>query len=310
MKTDRTTWNASVLHPLQSWEWGEFRQQMGIDVVRIENWQLTFHAIPYTPWTVGYFPKGPLPNRQMIDTLTKLGKEKHAVYIQLEPDATTGSVPLPASHHPMFTTYTFILDLTKSESELMASMHSKTRYNIKVAQKHGVQIQEDNSDEAFTQYQRLSAETTDRQGFYAHSPRYHRTMWETLKKTNIAHLFTATLNGETLAAWVLFSWNKTIYYPYGASSRNHREAMAPQLLLWEIVKWGKKQGYTSFDLWGAIGPDPDPKDPWYGFHRFKEGFHPTLVKFVGSYDLIISPVLYRLYKTADAIRWSILNRKK
>jgi len=81
-------------------------------------------------------------------------------------------------------------------------------------------------------------------------------------------------------------------------------------MLWEIAKWGKKNGYTSFDLWGAIGPEPDPNDPWYGFHRFKQGFNPTLVEFVGSYDLVIHPLLYQCYKIADTIRWFLLKRKK
>lgn len=306
MKTDRTAWNASVSHPLQSWEWGEFRKTMGVDVTRIENWQLTFHTIPHTPWTIGYFPKGPIPDQKMIETLTTLGKEKHAIYIQLEPNVTTGSVSLPKSHHPMFTKHTFIINLTKSEKELLESMHSKTRYNIKIAQKHNVIVKEDNSPSAFAEYQRLSEETTKRQGFYAHNTTYHKKMWDTLSASGIAHLFTATYNGETLAAWIIFTWNTTMYYPYGASSRNHREVMAPQLLLWELTKWGKGHGYTAFDLWGALGDNPDPKDPWYGFHRFKEGFKPELVEFIGSFDLIIQPLLYQCFKILDSIRWFFL----
>ena len=133
-------------------------------------------------------------------------------------------------------------------------------------------------------------------------------MWEILHPDGIAHLWTATLNGEVLAAWVIFTWEKTLYYPYGASSRQHRETMAPTLLLWEIARWGKRQGYKAFDLWGALGPTPDDHDPWYGFHRFKQGFNPQLVEFVGSFDLVLHPWLYRLYKVADIIRWRMLKK--
>lgn len=306
-------WDNFVNHPLQSWAWGEFRQGMGIDVVRMHHWQISFHPIPHTSWTIGYFPKGPLPDKQMVEELTRLGVQKHAVYIQLEPNSTEGhSVPafptLVPSHHPLFTKHTFILDLTKSESELLAAMHSKTRYNLRVAQRHGVIIKEDNSEEAFEAYLKLNNETTARQGFFAHNATYHKTMWRTLRHAKLAHLFTATYKEKVLATWIIFTFRNAVYYPYGASSRDHREVMAPTLLLWEIAKWAKVHGYVSFDLWGALGPHEtnDTNNPWYGFHRFKQGFNPTVVSYVGSYDLIISPLLYQGYRLADTLRWLFL----
>lgn len=302
-------------HPLQSAAWGTFRQSMGIDVVKIHDWLLTFHKLPFLSFTIGYFPKGPMITQEMTKTLKKLGKEKHAIFIQIEPNILNSlpfkvlSLPyLRFSHHPLFTKYTFMLDLTKTEEELLQSMHPKTRYNLKVAQKHDVVVKEDNSQEAFEAYLKLSEETTNRQGFYAHNETYHRRMWQILHPANIAHLWTASYHGKILAAWILFTWKDTIYYPYGASSREHRETMAPNLLLWEIARWGKSEGYKAFDLWGAIGPDPKENDPWYGFHRFKQGFNPELVEFVGSFDLVLNPLLYRVYTIADTIRWRILKK--
>lgn len=297
-----------VSHPLQTPAWGEFRKAMGMDVVSTHGWFLTFHKIPFTPWTIGYFPKGPKPTKEMIDELRVLGKHKNSIFIQLEPNVTdlrSTIYDLRPSHHPLFTKYTFVLNLTKSEDELLVRMHPKTRYNIKVAQKHGVIITEDNS--AFENYLRLTKETTGRQGFYAHNELYHRTMWRIMHKASIAHLFTATYNKKALCAWIVFVWGDTVYYPYGASSRDHREVMAPTLLLWEIAKWAKAKGFKKFDLWGALGPEPDEHDPWYGFHRFKQGFSPRLVEFTGSYDLIINKPLYFLYTIADRIRWGILH---
>lgn len=323
-KQEIISWNSRAGHPLQSWEWGEFRKAMGIDVVRriwptdhepIEG-QLTFHKIPHTPWTVGYFPKGPAITPDMAADLRKLGMEKNAIFIQLEPDVEAPAFRKPegipylrTAHRPLFTNHTFVLDLSLAESELLNRMHSKTRYNLRVAQKHNVTVREDNSDTAFAQYLALNEETTSRQGFYAHNKTYHQTMWATMRAAGIARLFTATHEGKVLAAWIIFCWNTTIYYPYGTSSRQHREVMAPTLLLWEIARWGKSHGYTSFDLWGALGESPDPNDPWFGFHRFKQGFNPRLVQFAGSFDLIINPALYRLYTFADAVRWFILKKK-
>lgn len=299
-----------MTHPLQTAAWANFRKAMGVDIVKLSEWFISFHRIPYTPFTIGFFPKGPNPTKKLIEELVVLGKQKRALFIQIEPNETTAFNLLPPSHHPLFTKYTFIIDLTKTEEELLSAMHPKTRYNIKVAQKHNVKIQEDNSDVAFETYIKLSKETTNRQGFYAHNETYTRTMWEIMHKAGIATLWTATYEGNVLAAWIIFVHDGVMYYPYGASSREHREVMAPNLLLWELIKWGRQQKLNTFDLWGAIGPDPNPKDPWYGFHRFKAGFSPQLVEFVGSYDLIIQPILYKLYCFADTVRWSILKLLK
>lgn len=303
-------------HPLQTEAWALFRKEMGIQIEHISSGYISFHRIPHTPFTVGYMPKGPMITKTMAQEAIKVGKNHNAIYVQFEPNVTIDDLAkLPIissfrpSHHPLFTKYTFVIDLKKSENELLIAMHPKTRYNIRLAEKHGVTIQEDNSDIAFSEYLRLEQETTERQKFYAHSPLYHKTMWHIMKNAGIAHLFTATYKGETLAAWIIFVHDHVMYYPYGASSRNHREVMAPNLLLWKLVLWGKEHGCRAFDLWGAMGPHPDEHDPWYGFHRFKTGYNPQYVTFIGSYDLVLNPFLYFWYRIADTIRWAILKRK-
>ncbi len=303
----------SPVHPLQTAAWADFRTAMGIATEKISSGYISFHNIPHTAWTIGYMPKGPMITHTMMKEAITAGKKHNAIYIQFEPNILENKESgiknlksIRPSHHPLFTKYTYILDLTKSESDLLAAMHPKTRYNIRLAEKHGVKIQEDNTDIAFSEYLRLEKETTERQKFYAHSPLYHKTMWRIMYDAGIAHLFTATYKGETLAAWILFVYDGVMYYPYGASSRNHREVMAPNLLLWELMKWGKQKQCTTFDLWGAMGPKPDEKDPWYGFHRFKTGYNPKHVTFIGSYDLVLRPFLYQLYRFADAARWTLL----
>ena len=311
------------MHPLQSTKWGEFRKKTGIKVVRFNNLQLTIHPIPYVNYTIGYFPKGPMPNSQMLDELKKIGKNEKCVFIQIEPNIEAsenlkskienlGFVP---SAHPLFTKYNFVLDLNKPEEELLKNLSQKTRYNIRLAQKKGVKIIEDNSDKSFQDYLRLTKETTQRQKFYAHSEKYHRLMWETLKTQNFdtnelsAHLLKATYNRKLLATWIIFVLGDTIYYPYGASSNEHRDVMASNLIMWEAIKFGKKLGLKKFDMWGALGPNPDTKDPWYGFHRFKQGYGGKLIEYIGSFDLVLNERLYLIYKILDKIRWFILKTK-
>ncbi|OGH33529.1 MAG: hypothetical protein A3J69_01260 [Candidatus Levybacteria bacterium RIFCSPHIGHO2_02_FULL_42_12] len=323
----KQAFNAIAPHPLQSFEWGEFRKKTGVEVVRrglmkngklIESFQMTLHSIPHLPFRVGYVPKGTMPTPFMIHELKKIGREKRCIFIQLEPHVTKDikilrdkDSKIVPSAHPLFTKYTFEIDLTKSEDELLKNMHPKTRYNIRVAQKHRVEIREDNSDEAFDEYLRLTGETTKRQGFFAHSQEYHRLMWQTLKtKSDLtAHLLTALYRSKTLVCWILLVFKDTLYYPYGASSSEHKETMASNLMMWEGIKFGKRTGLKTFDMWGALGHDPDKNDPWYGFHRFKEGYGGTLTEFVGNYDLIINPFLYKAYVIADKLRWLFLKLK-
>lgn len=86
--------------------------------------------------------------------------------------------------------------------------------------------------------------------------------------------------------------------------------MASNLIMWEAIKFGKKLNLKYFDMWGALNNPPDEKDPWYGFHKFKEGYGAIHTEFVGSYDLIINPLMYQLYKVADKVRWGLLRIKK
>lgn len=312
-------------HPLQSAMWALFREKNGTKVIKTDKFQVSIHKIPHLPFNIGYFPKGQMPTKEIIEQLKEIGKKEKCIFIQLEPNIESAenlkskikNLGLIPAAHPLFTQYTFILDLTKPEEELLKNMSSKTRYNIKVAQKHDVKIIENNSDKAFEEYLKLTRETTQRQGFFAHTQNYHKLMWETLKpngdKINkdelSAHLFLAKYKDEVLVAWILFVFKDTLYYPYGASSSKNRETMASNLMMWEVIKFGKTLGLLKFDMWGALGPNPDKNDPWYGFHKFKEGYGAKLVEFVGSYDLVINKPLYQIYKVADKLRWIILRLK-
>ena len=318
--------NAVAPHPLQSWEWGDFRQKTGLKVIRlgvftekelIAGYQLTVHPLPAMGYNLIYFPKGPMPDLTMLEALRKVGSQEKAIFVKIEPNIIANPDIKKfllnngcQEGSPMFTRYTFQLDLTKTEDQLLSEMKPKTRYNIRLAQKHGVAVAEDNSPEAFETYLKLITETTRRQRFYAHTLDYQRKMWETMRSADIAHLFVAKYQEQILATYIFFIFNKVLYYPYGASTREHQEVMPTYTLFWEAIKFGKKMGCQTFDMWGSPGPNPDPKDPLYGFHHFKEGFGAKLVEFVGTYDLVINPPLYSLFKIGNSFRWKLLRLRK
>ena len=131
-----------------------------------------------------------------------------------------------------------------------------------------------------------------------------------MKNSGIMKIFHAVYNETVLVSWIVFLFNDRLYYPYGASSNLHREVMASNLMMWEVIKFGQENGAKSFDMWGALGPDPDPKNPWYGFHRFKEGYGAQLMKNFDTYDLVYNQTMYKIFNLANLIRWSGLKLKK
>ncbi len=335
----RKSFNLLAEHPLQSWEWGEFRKKTGIKIERWGIWkkgklketiQVSIHPLGKTGLTVGYFPKGKIPSRDQKLVLKKIAEANNSIFIKLEPKVRKEAVNKKKKNflkrngyvkgRPLFTKYNFVLNLEAEEADLLKSFKSKTRYNIRLAERKGVEVEIDNSDETFETFLSLIKETTKRQGFYAHEEDYYREMWEVLKngkKQMInnhnelkADLIVARYKGEIITAWMLFWFGKTMYYPYGASTRKYREVMANNLVMWEAIKIAKKRGCLYFDMWGALGPKPNPKHPWYGFHRFKAGYQPELVEYMDSYDLVFQPFKYKLFRIIEILRWKWLRLKR
>lgn len=330
---EKDLYNQVVGHPLQSYEWGEFRKQTGVKVERLgffENGvlrnaiQVTFHKVPVLDRYVGYFPKGYAPDENQMAALLQLAQKYRSISIKLEPNVKK---PLESNRddsasiqflrkfqteegRPLFTRYTFELDLTKSEEELLTLQSSKTRYNLNLAKKKGVQIVEDTTAGGLEDYLQILAETTKRQGFYAHTPDYFRQLFDALKDSQMMHIFKAVYEGQILVVWIVFVFNGVLYYPYGASSTAHREVMASNLMMWEVIRFGQSQGCRSFDMWGSLGPDPDPNSPWFGFHRFKKGYGGELVEFIGTFDLVHDYPAYKIYTLAEDWRWKFLRFKK
>ena len=295
-----------MIHPLQTKEWGEFRKEWGNEIIQTKFGLITVHSFPLTPYKIGIFEKGPTPTQEMFSNLKEIGLKNKLIFIKLEPNVEKSNSLVnllsknAVSGKTLFTSTTFQIDLTPSEDELMKSFSSKTRYNIRLAQKHGVKVEINNSDEAFEKYLELTAETNKRQGFYSHTPKYHRLMWKHLKN-KIAHLLTATYKNEIISTWILFTYDKFLYYPYGASTDKHKEVMANNLMMWEAIRFGKNKGLSAFDLWG--------REEGKGFTKFKEGYNPKVIEFLGSWDLIINKPIYYLYRFAEKLRWFLLRLK-
>ena len=304
----------TTVHPLQTPQWAEFRKDWGNEIAQVSGNYLTIHKVPFLG-KIAIFEKGPAPTREMLKELIGYGKQHNLIFIKLEPNAQIGTRQQAlgtrkllrnfgaVAGKTLFTPTTFWIDLTKSEEELLKGFSQKTRYNIRLAERRGVTVTEDNSDKAFEVYLKLTRDTVNRQRFFAHNEKYHRLMWKHLKPAGIARLLTAKYQNRIIAAWILFAYKDFLYYPYGASSSdpNDYRLMPSALLMWEAIKFGKKLNLKTFDLWG--------REPGKGFTKFKEGYNPEVVEFLGTWDLVINKPLYYLYRLAETFRWLILRTK-
>ncbi len=323
LDSERNEYNQLVTHVIQSFEWGEFRKSLGLPLLRYglykngkltKAFQLTLHKIPFFNQYVGYLPKGPLPDKELAQALEQIqhyvftSEGKKLCFIKLEPniEVTTSLFSvhpkfLP-SPKPLFTKYNFLIDLKQSEKKLLENMHPKTRYNIKLAQKKGVVVEERTDDKAFKVYLKLYFDTTKRQHFLGHDENYHYQVWRNLRDAGMARLLIGYYKKSPLSAWMLINFKDTIYYPYGGSATKHKEVMASNLVAWEAIRLGKRLGCKKFDMWGAANSsNPNINDQYFGFHTFKKGYGGKLVEYIGTYDLIFNNPLYFIFTTIDRL---------
>lgn len=209
---------------------------------------------------------------------------------------------------------TVLIDLNPSEEELLARMKQKTRYNIRLAEKKGVVLRVGNLGDLPMLY-KMYAETSVRDGFVIRDEAYYKTVWQ-IFMTNRPQLSTspvpilksqiadyqfpyaepliAEVNNEPIAAIFVFYFAGRAYYVYGMSREVHREKMPNHFLQWEAIKRAKEKGCTIYDLWGA--PEVfDESDSMWGVYRFKEGFGGKVVRTLGAWDFVPSPLWYKIY---------------
>lgn len=306
-------WNELVLQNppksgafLQSWQWGEFQQAVGHAVYRNELRQIIEHNVPFGNryW---YFPRANI-TQALIDE----ARTKKILFIRFEPPEVAPPEVAPQRTIHISPPTTLIINLEKTEDELFTAMHEKTRYNIRLAARKGVNISNPSStDDNFEKFWQLMKMTAERDGFRAHPRAYYQKMLTCLEpKTEnrepscFARLWIASLNNQTLAAGIWIYFGDTVTYLHGASSNEHRDVMAPHLLHWEVMRDAKSRGYRYYDFWGITREQiiENREQSWGGITRFKKGFGGEVVEYPGTYDLPISRLGYTLYKIVRRLR--------
>jgi lipid II:glycine glycyltransferase (peptidoglycan interpeptide bridge formation enzyme) len=187
---------------------------------------------------------------------------------------------------------TLLLDLEASEEELLAAMRQKTRYNIRLAEKKGVEIIVGQAED-FSEFWRLMKKTGVRDGFRLHQPEHYRNL---LNDTALVKLFLARYRGKNIAAGLFCFWGDKVTYLHGASDNEFREVMAPYFLQWSAIRIARQEAYLYYDFYGLDA------EKWPGVTRFKLGFGGRTAEYPGTFDLIYQPGWYRLYNCLRKLR--------
>lgn len=335
---------------LQSWEWGQMQEKLGVPYWRlIEGSESNVQAVALAvnrplPWGKSwtYIPRGPLwensPTSAPVgatvgrltqeaglpaEALAKAGgeilrqiidraKQERAVFIRIEPHTMPGKEWQKAANDVQ-PRHTLVLDLKKTEEELLGEMHQKTRYNIKLAGKKGVTVRFSTDLTDLDHFLRLSTDVHERSAFNYHPEAYYRAMGAALSPAGAFEIAIAKHENDVLAVHLLVYFGDTVTYVHGASSSAKRDFMAPHLLQWESIKRAKERGYKKYDFFGVAPEAVSPpagggdrgggsKHPWAGITRFKEGFGGRRVSYLGAYDYVLDPLWYWTYSTSRRAR--------
>ncbi len=319
-------------HILQTWQWGELKGQYGWQpfpqLWHDEQGQVRAAALVLRRAVPGglsvlYVPRGPLVDwndrqwsQRVITDLQALARKMGAIFIKIDPELITGTGvpgsdedqpnPIAAevldgmksagwreSQEQVQFRNTVYLDLTGSEADWLARMKQKARYNLRLAQKKGVQVRAAAQADLPLLYQ-MYAETSVRDGFVIRDENYYLRLWRMFIDQGLAEPLIAEVDGQPVAGIFPFYFARRAWYLYGMSRQAHREKMPNYLLQWEAMRRAKARGCTLYDLWGA--PDVfDDSDSMWGVFRFKEGLGGQVIRTAGAWDFPARPLLYVLY---------------
>ncbi len=328
-------WDAFVAgHPhgslLQTTHWARLKGRFGWRSHRVwlrqdgrlvAGAQVLYRSLAFGAVKIGYIPHGPLLNWEndeqvevMFNQIDHAAYQHRAGLLKLEPllwqdeFGQTAWEALCQRHGCRTDTdtiqppRTILIDLNRPEEEILAGMKQKTRYNIRLAERKGVQVRQ-GTERDLPAFNRLMRETGERDQFGIHDSNYYRAAYEIFAPDHAA-LLMAEYEDRPLAAIMVFALGDTAAYLYGASSNEERQRMPTYALQWAAMQWARERGCVWYDLWGV--PDEDLETLEADFterstglwpvYRFKRGFGGQLRRTVGAADRVYNNLLYRLYR--------------
>jgi lipid II:glycine glycyltransferase (peptidoglycan interpeptide bridge formation enzyme) len=311
-------------HVLQSYEWGEFKRRQGWRPVRVVLERdgeaagvgqfLAYNTAP-VPGSLWYCTKGPwLPwedeeaVRAFFEGVREVAGRLGAHTVKIEPEVPEQQEDVKAllarmgfrrARYDLNQKTTLVVDLEPPEEDVLANMKGKTRYNVRLAAKKGIEVVEpDDFDAAFdTFYEWLRSTSERKEGSFLRRPRgYLHGVMREMREAGQGRLFFAAHEGMPLAGMYVFTFGAKYWYIYGASGTEKRNLKPNYLLQWEVMRWAKRRGLTHYDMVGIPKPeDLHEGSSFWSVYKFKEGFGGEISDSIGCLDLPVKPLRARAW---------------
>lgn len=194
--------------------------------------------------------------------------------------------------------YMLFLD-GRNEEEIFNSFHKKWRYNIRLSERKGV-VCKICGKESLEDFYKLMLETGQRDGFAVRSIEYFEKMLDSLGES--CRLYMCYSGDIPLSGAITTQYAGKTCYIYGASSNEHRNLMANNLMQWTMIKWAIENNCEVYDFQG-IPFYTDETHPNYGVYRFKKGFNGMVVTYAGEFKKVYKPFSNNFVTLALKLRW-------
>ena len=326
--TSREKWDKFVTSHkeanfLQSWDYYEFHQSRGNQVVRriaIENGKiigayagvvenakrgrhLAIAGGPILDWSKSKLVKA------IFEDIKAQGKLNHCVFVRVRPQLerneqsyaifkSQGLKPAPTY---LSVEYAAILDLHKSEEEIIKNMHRRIRYAVNNARNKGFTIEKSQDPRDIHEFYQIQLATARRQNFVSFSEDYLTKQFAAFAKNDEAVLYTAKYQGEILAQNFMIFYGNEASYHYAVSTELGTKLSGSPILHVEAMRDARERGIYRYNLWGIVGEE-EKNHRFYGVSFFKRGFGGDELKYLPAHDLILNPVSYLKTKTIEKIR--------
>ncbi len=328
----RAEWNQMVAacphgDVLQCWEWGELKSRTGwtplpVGLERggrlVAGCLLLKRRLP-AGLSLLYGPRGPVVDyadsalwAALAAEMRGLARQHRAIVVKVDPaveadDVVAAQALQREGFFPAYSGETvggvqprqvMKLDITRPAERLLESFAPKWRYNIRLAERKGVVVDQARRREDVPVFYELLQVTARRDGFTVRALSYFYDLWDLIIAPGLGRLFLARVGSEVIAGAIVFCLPPQCWYVYGASANEHRNLMPNHALQWAMIRWAQRQGCQVYDFRG-VAPEVEgkPQGPLAGLNRFKRGFGAQYVEYVGEHDLVLNRPAYWALRT-------------
>lgn len=250
---------------------------------------------PVLPWHDEDLARESL--RLIIDCVRERSEELGVMAIRIEPRIAPAPPRIlrefsrgPVDLVPFETLY---IDLEQDSESILAAMKPKGRYNIKLAEKHGVTVMQENSVEAVGRFYSVMQQVSVRDGFAVEPLSFFEKLAGGLCARGCLRLSFAEHEGDLLGASMMAVYGERATYLYGGITNTKRNLMGGYALQWAAMMAAKTDGCSTYDFYG-FDAFRSVEHPYARFSQFKSQFGGTPMRFIGAHELFFTD------KVADA----------